>query len=482
MVSKTPDKLIDALMKVGLLKDRRLIRAFREVSLEEFIPLELQDPQLLYEDMPLPFYMRGTYIRTISAPHMICIMLQSLGLKSGDSLLILGAKSGYIAALATYMAQLGEIFIVEANEDIVNLTRANLEKTGFDKTVSVHHSSPIEGLPKLAPWQRIMVTGQITEQTLYQLLDQLDTEGGLLFAPVGVEEIQEFLQVMRQGDEFYGKMLGSVVFGPLQVDVTFAERPPMQIDLAKLFEADQRSTPTGEPSGDPTPVSIVPDSQRVDAEVSGSAGAYQTESRSLDEEVPLEQIVATAVQEALQSGGVVKIIRLCEILDVPFERVTTALQTYTEGHIYDKGPNPLQDKVFVVPPTDPDSLQEALTDLKALREAVRQLKFETEFTARASALQEADTTIDILGSRENSFGIRLKKLKAIFLKISALEKVQRQLEERSLNGTVGDYIDQSVALAEQEGVLLDDFLAVVREDLKTVAYIAAWTAGDPAPL
>src|SRR5271157_1524537 len=324
MAAEKVEDLIQHLMQIGVLKDRRLMKAFREVELEQFIPSELQDPRLLYEDMPLPFYQKGTYFRTISAPHMICIMLEHLGLKSGDNLLILGAKSGYIASLATFMAQAGEIFMVEANEDIVNLTRANLEKTGFDKTISVHHGSPIEGLPALAPWQRILVTGQIDEDTLKKLLDQLDPDGGLLFAPVGIEQQQEFLQVMRQQDEFFGKDLGAVIFGPLQVDVTFAEGQKIQIDLAKLLEEERQrvagTVTNAEAAGRPirAPVPIQQDRDRVDAAVLGRTSEFQAGTPGEEEEVPLDQIVTTAVQEACRGGGAVKLIRICEILDVPF--------------------------------------------------------------------------------------------------------------------------------------------------------------------
>ncbi len=150
-MSERCQELIDALVEHGILKDRRLIWAFQEVPLREFLPRDLVEDDRLFNDEPLPFYQNGYYVRTISAPHMICIMLQSLGLEAGNSLLILGAKSGYIAALASFMAMEGEIFILEANQEIADITRDNLKKTGYDETVSVNHGSPLEGLPNLGP-------------------------------------------------------------------------------------------------------------------------------------------------------------------------------------------------------------------------------------------------------------------------------------------------------------------------------------------
>ena len=64
------------------------------------------------------YFLNEDNYRTISAPHMISIMLQGLALEPKDDLLILGAKSGYIAALAHKLAPNGKILILEANSDI----------------------------------------------------------------------------------------------------------------------------------------------------------------------------------------------------------------------------------------------------------------------------------------------------------------------------------------------------------------------------
>ena len=130
------EQLLDTLIDTKILKDKRLIKAFRDIPLEQFIPEKfLNNANYFgpkpYEDKPNLFYYdenNPRNYRTISAPYMITIMLQGLDLKENDNLLILGAKSGYISALAHQLAPKGEIIILEANSEIAKLTSKNLKK------------------------------------------------------------------------------------------------------------------------------------------------------------------------------------------------------------------------------------------------------------------------------------------------------------------------------------------------------------------
>ena len=118
-------RLLLNLISNGYLKDKRLFKAFLEVKLEDFIPRVYQSQARIYEDIPSLFYndrKNPENLRTISAPHMISIMLQGLVLEEDDELLILGAKSGYIAALAHRLSPKGNIVILEANSKIASLS------------------------------------------------------------------------------------------------------------------------------------------------------------------------------------------------------------------------------------------------------------------------------------------------------------------------------------------------------------------------
>ncbi|MDX1798063.1 MAG: hypothetical protein R3255_05395 [Candidatus Lokiarchaeia archaeon] len=231
--------LVDSLVLNDILKDKRLMKAFMEVPLESFIPEKFFSIVKLYEDVPNLFYydeQNPNNYRTISAPHMISIMLQGLSLSENDDLLILGAKSGYIAALAHNLAPKGEIIILEANSDIAKISSNNLKKLKIEDNISIVVKNPLQGMPELSPWQKILVTGAIEQSRINPLLNQLDENGGVLFAPIGQEFIQTYTQILRQKDEYFGKKQLQVKFSPLITKVELNE-----LELLTNFDEDEIS-------------------------------------------------------------------------------------------------------------------------------------------------------------------------------------------------------------------------------------------------
>jgi len=237
-------RLLDTLVINQILKDKRLIKAFMEIPLEKFIPDKFKKLVRPYEDQPNLFYYderNPKSYRTISAPHMITIMLQGLALESNDDLLILGAKSGYIAALAHKLAPKGEIVILEANSEIAKITAENLKKLNLDKNITINIKNPLKGMPELSPWQKILVTGAIEQRRIYPLLQQLDKDGGVLFAPIGQEFIQTYTQILRQNDEFFGKQQLQVKFSPLITQIEIDELE-LITDFDKFEISNKEST------------------------------------------------------------------------------------------------------------------------------------------------------------------------------------------------------------------------------------------------
>ena len=223
-------QLLFSLLYNGYLKDLRLFKAFLDIELSEFIPNNLKNKVRIYDDAPVLFFYeekKPETLRTISAPHMISIMLQELILKEDDDLLILGAKSGYIAALANRLAPKGKIVILEANPDIAKITSENLKKLNLNDNVKIIVKNPLNGMPESGPWQKILVTGAIKQQRIYPLLRQLDKDEGVLFAPIGENLIQTYTQIIRIGDNYYGKKHLQVRFTPLAT--------PIELDQLELI-------------------------------------------------------------------------------------------------------------------------------------------------------------------------------------------------------------------------------------------------------
>ncbi|MHA1669493.1 MAG: hypothetical protein ACTSV5_02825 [Promethearchaeota archaeon] len=211
-------RLLNHLLYAGYLNDIRLFKAFLSLPLKKFIPKRCIKYSKIYNDAPYLFYFDKSSpenIRTISAPHMITIMIQNLMLKEDDNLLILGAKSGYIAALAHQLAPKGKIKILEANSRIAKITAKNLSKMNLQEDIEVIVKNPLEGLPELKPWSKILVTGSIKTPRIYPLLKQLNSEYGVLFAPIGEETIQTYTQILRDSDQYFAEEQLQVKFTPL---------------------------------------------------------------------------------------------------------------------------------------------------------------------------------------------------------------------------------------------------------------------------
>jgi len=214
-------RLLLNLINNGYLRDKRLLKAFLEEKLTDFIPKRHALRARIYEDVPSLFYFdrkNPENLRTISAPHMISIMLQGLVLGEDDELLILGAKSGYIAALAHRLSPKGKIVILEANSKIAKITERNLKKLDY-KNIEVIVKNPLDGLVEKSPWQKILVTGALKQERIYPLLRQLDPKSGVLFAPIGEDIIQTYTQILRIDNNFYGKKQLQVRFTPLITEI-----------------------------------------------------------------------------------------------------------------------------------------------------------------------------------------------------------------------------------------------------------------------
>ncbi len=177
MFAREREDLIQRLIRWGYLKKPNIIEAFRKVPRHEFIPSSARS--YAYSDQPLSIG-RG---QTISAPSMIAIMMESLGLSPGLRVLEIGAGSGYNAALvAEVVGRKGEVVTVERVKELAEFAQENLNKAGYG-WVRVVVSDGSLGYEEGAPWDRILVTACAPELPK-PLVKQLRV-GGKLGAPVG---------------------------------------------------------------------------------------------------------------------------------------------------------------------------------------------------------------------------------------------------------------------------------------------------------
>ena len=186
-------KLVEQLIKEGILKSEKVIKAMLAVPREEFVPTNYRD--YAYSDTPLPI----GYGQTISAPHMVAIMTQVLNPDPGNRVLEIGTGSGYQAAvLAEIVGDSGHVWTIERIKELVEFAKNNLSRLSYLKRVTVIHGDGSLGYPAAAPYDRIMVTAAAPEIP-DPLLKQLRI-GGRLVAPVGNRYFQRLIIVTKETD------------------------------------------------------------------------------------------------------------------------------------------------------------------------------------------------------------------------------------------------------------------------------------------
>jgi protein-L-isoaspartate(D-aspartate) O-methyltransferase len=84
MINNKSNVLVEKLIQEGRIKKEEVKKAFLEVPREEFVLKKMKD--YAYIDTPLEI---GNG-QTISAPHMVAIMCESLDIKKGQKILEIG--------------------------------------------------------------------------------------------------------------------------------------------------------------------------------------------------------------------------------------------------------------------------------------------------------------------------------------------------------------------------------------------------------
>ncbi len=200
------DALVDRLARREDL-DSATEAAMRAVPRHRFVPADRRDSA--YRDTPLPIG-EG---QTISAPHMVAIMTELLGLGEGDRVLEVGTGCGYHAAVTAEVVGAGNVYSVEYHDSLAREARGVLAETGYGD-VSVRAGDGKEGWPEHAPYDRAYLTCA-AESVPAAVVGQTRT-GGLVLAPVGTSR-QVLVRGRRRADgSLERERHGHVRFVPLQ--------------------------------------------------------------------------------------------------------------------------------------------------------------------------------------------------------------------------------------------------------------------------
>lgn len=181
-----------------------IAKAFRSVPRKNFVLEEYQDQADLDVALPIGFG------QTISQPYTVEMMLRWLEAESGNKVLDVGSGSGWSTALlSNLVGPNGQIYAVEIIPELVEFGRNNCERIGI-KNAKFYQAGKVYGLPRFAPYDRILVSAS-AERFPEELLLQLKI-GGKMVVPVGYD----ILEVEKlPNDEYETMRHPGFVFVPL---------------------------------------------------------------------------------------------------------------------------------------------------------------------------------------------------------------------------------------------------------------------------
>ncbi|HEY4163352.1 MAG TPA: protein-L-isoaspartate O-methyltransferase [Dongiaceae bacterium] len=144
--------MIDSQVRTNKVTDSAVISAFASVPRERFVAEAYR--KLAYIDRPIPI---GAG-RRMPEPMVLARLLQSAQPKPGDSALVVGAGTGYSAAVIARLV--GRVVALESDAKLAADARAAL--AGFDvKNVTVVEGTLTAGRAADAPYNLILIDGSV---------------------------------------------------------------------------------------------------------------------------------------------------------------------------------------------------------------------------------------------------------------------------------------------------------------------------------
>jgi len=184
--------------------DERVLAAMAEVPRELFLPAEQR--RRAYRDGAV----RIGEGQTMSQPWIVACMAQLLELDGSETVLEVGAGSGYAAAVLSRLCRV--VVTIERYESLAVAAERTLHELGYDNVI-VGVGDGSRGAPERAPFGGISVTATARDEPPAALLEQLGP-GAALVCPVE-RGGHELLMRFRDGEE---EAVTGVRFVPLVTD------------------------------------------------------------------------------------------------------------------------------------------------------------------------------------------------------------------------------------------------------------------------
>jgi len=200
---RTRVRMIDRLRRQNIV-DEVVLTAMNSVPRHIFVEEVLASRA--YDDVALPI----NFGQTISSPYIVARMSELLRAGSNlDRILEIGTGCGYQTAILAQLAN--EVYSIERIGPLLTRTRTRLRELRLNN-VRLKHADGLLGLPEVAPFDGIIMTGATTHVPS-TLLAQLAI-GGRMVIPKGSQE--QYLCVIERNSQSYAEtILDEVRFVPI---------------------------------------------------------------------------------------------------------------------------------------------------------------------------------------------------------------------------------------------------------------------------
>ena len=186
------------------IKDERILSTMMSVPREDFINSNMRAKA--YDDVALPI----GYGQTISQPLMVAIMVSALMVGRSDNVLEIGTGSGYQTAILSRLAN--SVDSIDRIPELLSSATVKLEDLNC-KNVKLLTAEVSLGCERRGPYDAIIVSAAAPKLP-NSLLEQLKN-GGRLVIPVGSQDSQELMRIIRNVEDYSVHVLTSCKFVPL---------------------------------------------------------------------------------------------------------------------------------------------------------------------------------------------------------------------------------------------------------------------------
>lgn len=184
--------MVESQVRPNGITDRRIIAAIESVARESFVPESRRALAYMDEDVMLDPADRAAGPRALIEVMAFARLLQHAAIKPSDKVLIVGAETGYGAAVICQLA--AHVVALECDPGLVHEAKANLSTAA---NVKVIEGALAGGAPADQPFDVIVLEGR-AEEVPQALIGQL-SDGGRLVAVVGERETSQACVYSRSG-------------------------------------------------------------------------------------------------------------------------------------------------------------------------------------------------------------------------------------------------------------------------------------------